>query len=87
MELIIFISFFILDILRRLFKETADKETPFTEPNVKRMSILSDLVFIWWLLSTSDITLQTILFVIVIAGIEHMFKYGYELQKEADELL
>lgn len=83
----VIISFFILDILRRLFKETADKETPFTETNVKRMSILSDLVFIWWLLSTSDITLQTILFVIVIAGIEHMFKYGYELQKEADELL
>lgn len=83
----VIISFLVLDILRRLFKETADKETPFTEANVKRMTILSNLIFIWWLLLTSELTLQTILFVIVIAGIEHMFRHGYELQKEADELI
>jgi len=81
-------AFMTLELLRRTFKETADKGTPFTEKNVKNIKNISTFsILCYFFLMKSFFSLQYLLFLVVIWSIEHIFRYGYELQKESDELI
>ncbi len=80
--------FFKFDYLRKIFKETADKQTPFTEKNVKninKVALLSVTCYIF--LIDNIFNLYYLVFLAVICSITHIFRYGYELQKESDELI
>ena len=77
----------IVDILRRIFMSTKIKETPFTKDNVRSMRVLSIIAVVEWILAVLSGIGSSLIFVVTIMAISHVFKYGYELQVEADETL
>ena len=81
-------AFMTLELLRRVFKETADKGTPFTEKNIKNIKNISTFSILCYIfLMKSVFSLGYLVFLAVIWSIEHIFRYGYELQEESDELI
>lgn len=86
-EIIRFVlSVVILDMIRRILKNTAKDETPFSVGNLKKIKAIDICMTICWICSTSIISMELI-YIILITSIYMIFKYGYELQLESDETL
>jgi hypothetical protein len=81
------IIIYVLDLLKKLFKSTLNNQTPFTEDNVRNMKKMVEAVIALCIFVLSEISIHTILFIVVIIALNQVFRYGYELQKESDELL
>lgn len=81
------LAFFILELIRRIFKETSEKETPFTEGNIKKMRMISNILTFWLVWIIPEFNLQSILFIVLLVAIENIFRYGFELQNESDETI
>lgn len=79
-------SVVILDIIRRILKNTAKDETPFSNNNLKRIKIIGICMAICLICAQSLISIE-IIYLILISSIYLIFKYGYELQRESDETL
>ena len=82
----IFVIAFIIDTLEKIFKNTVEKETPFTEENIKNLKKISIVSVIACLLCARALDLSFI-YAIAICSIYYMFKYAYLLQQESDETL
>ena len=67
----------------KLLKETIEKETPFTETNVKAMKALGTLALAISILKSGRGYIGAMSFIII----SRIFEYGYLLQTESDETL
>lgn len=76
----------ILDMIRRVLRNTAKDETPFSLANLRKIEVIDICVFISWISLTTLISIELI-YMILISSIYLIFKYGYELQLESDETL
>lgn len=79
-------SIVILDIIRRMLKDTAKAETPFSEGNLKKLTqidacITANIIF------TPSLFTKDLIYIVLVSSIYLIFKYGYELQTESDETL
>ena len=87
-EIVTFISMIIiLDFLVKIFKNTEENATPFTEKNVKYIKYIGILVWIIHCTITVDFFDFTFILAIAISSLYYIFKYGYQLQVESDETL
>ena len=87
-EIITFISMIIiLDFLVKIFKNTEENATPFTEKNIKYIKYIGILVWIIHCTITVDFFDFTFILAIAISSLYYIFKYGYQLQVESDETL
>lgn len=77
---------FIVDTLEKIFKNTVEKETPFTEENIKNLKKISIVSVIACVVCARALDLSFI-YAIAICSIYYMFKYAYLLQQESDETL
>lgn len=79
-------SIAILDIIRRMLKDTAKHETPFSEGNLKKLTLIDGCITTNIIFTPSLFT-KDIIYIILVSSIYLIFKYGYELQTESDETL
>lgn len=79
----ILLTFSIILSLEKMLKEIIEKETPFTEKNIKTLEKMSLLAIAFAIVARGF----TIVFALAILIIAHIFKYGYQLQTESDEIL
>lgn len=79
-------SIVIIDMIRRILKNTAKDETPFSKGNLKKIEVIDICMFICWICKIELITIE-IIYLLLINCIYLIFKYGYELQIESDETL
>ena len=87
-EIVTFISMIIiLDFLVKIFKNTEENATPFTEKNIKYIKYIGILVWIIHCTITVDFFDFTFILAIAISSLYYIFKYGYQLQVESDETL
>ena len=75
----------VFSLLRKIFTDSINNKTPFTENNVKNMRKMIGAVVVFGASQMS--ILNSIIFIIIIVTIYQIFNYGYLLQKESDELL
>lgn len=68
----------ILHLLRHILLDSIKQKTPFVEKNINRMNLIAIFSIFY--------SLRLVYFVIIIM-VNQLFKYGYELQVESDELL
>lgn len=72
------IGFFILlECLDRIIKDTYKNKTPFLKQNINRIDIIAVFALIY----------SNIPYFIVMLVVAELFRYGYKLQKESDEIL
>lgn len=76
---------YLFNLLRKIFNDSIENKTPFTENNVKNMKKMVGAVVIFGAAQMSILSL--VIFTIIIVTIYQIFNYGYLLQKESDELL
>ena len=76
---------YLFNLLRKIFNDSIENKTPFTENNVKNMKKMVGAVAIFGAAQMSILSL--VIFTIIIVTIYQIFNYGYLLQKESDELL
>ena len=74
----------IIDNLKKMFKEIAQNAKPFTENNIKKLNIISWLIFGLWVATNQGVGIMS---VISIFALNQVFKHGYKLQIESDETL
>lgn len=79
----ILLTFSIILSVEKMLKEIIEKETPFTEKNIKTLKTMSLLAIAFAIAARGF----TIVFALAIVIIAHIFKYGYQLQLESDEIL
>ena len=68
----------ILDLLAKILLDSIKQKTPFVKKNIKRMKLMA---------ICSILYSHGLLYFIIIIMVTQLFKYGYELQVESDELL
>lgn len=76
---------YLFNLFRKIFNDSIEKKTPFTENNVKNMKKMVGAVVVFC--TTQMPILGLAIFTIIIVTIYQIFNYGYLLQKESDELL
>ena len=82
------LNLIILYSLSKVFTNTAKDETPFSMNNVKNLKKISICAYIVFFITIfSQIHSLGLIYVLAIAGIEYIFRYGYKLQLESDETL
>lgn len=77
----------ILNHLIKILKSTIEKETPFTEDNIKYMKKIDIYALINWVVTTPFVINVGLIYVLVISTITYIFEYGYQLQQQSDETL
>lgn len=86
------ITVFLLEYLKKIFGEIADKGTPFTEYNIKYLDKIRNIVIIAGIVRVIAILFSIragmgLGLIMVILSISSIFKYGYKLQIQADETI
>ena len=82
------LNLIILHALSNIFTNTAKDETPFSMNNVKSLKKISICAYtVFFITIFSQIHKLGLIYVLAIAGIEYIFRYGYKLQLESDETL
>lgn len=76
----------IVDTLGKIFGNIEKEGTPFTKENVKKLNVINLFAGILFIFGTPNISIGLISIIIILA-ITYIFKYGYKIQQEVDEIL
>ena len=76
----------ICDRIGKVFKDSKKAETPFCDANVRNMGIISEFAWIYTIFVESFAGYELVM-ATLISVIYYIFKYGCELQEQADQTL
>lgn len=82
----LFVMAFTLDKLEKIFHNTVENKTPFSNENIKGLKQICIASVIACIVTVRYIDISFV-YAIAMSAIYYIFKFGYILQKESDETL